>query len=386
MNVRNMGLVAAAAAMIALAPSMTRAQDNSVNTTNSGTSTTTTTTSTTETTTEFVPINIPNIAPPPTGPNGEPINYTVLAGKSYDYMDLNQARAEGFSDHDIAVIAKIADKSGMPFNAIKHMALDGQAYPTIADRYNLRLADVLDANDYESQIADYRVAYETTGENAVRNLVAAYQEQYGTPTYNTTTTTVISPNSNLADVVNSAPELTMFARALRTAGMMNVLNGPGPLTIFAPTDAAFSKLSSDQINALMGNRDELVKILDYAIIPQRIPASQFSTMTSPTSPATLEGNTLQLTTSGANNLMVNGANIVKPDLLASNGIIDEVDTVLLPPSVTTITTTTTNSTTTNTTTGTGTGTGGSEGGVTVTPTEPSTAPNPTTEPGNTTNP
>jgi len=326
---RNMGLVAAGAAMVALAPSVARAQDNSV---------TTTTTSTT--TTEFVPINIPTIAPPPTGPNGEPVNYTVLAGKSYDYMDLNQARAEGFSDRDIAIIAKIADKSGMSFDTIKHEALNGLAFPTIADRYNLRLGDVLDASDYQAQIADYRVAYETTGANAVRNLVAASQEEYiPTSTYSTTTT-VVSPNANLADIVNSTPELSMFSRALRRARMMKVLNGPGPYTVFAPTDAAFARLSSDQINALMNNRDQLVKILDYSIIPQRIDAAQAASWSSSTFPSSLEGDSLSVSTSGSN-WMVGGANVVKPDIFASNGVIHEVDTVLLPSSVTSITTTTT---------------------------------------------
>jgi uncharacterized surface protein with fasciclin (FAS1) repeats len=337
MNKRNMCLIAAAAAMVALAPSAVRADE-----------TATTTTTSTTTTTEFVPINIPTIAPPPTGPNGEPINYTVLAGKNYDAVDLNQARAEGFNDHDIAVIAKIADKSGRSFGEVKQRVLSGQSFPSLAEEYNLRLADVLDASDYQAQIAEYRVAYDTTGENDVRNLVAASQEEmttYPTTTYSSTT---VSSNASLADIVNSTPELSMFARALRHARLMKVLNGSGPYTIFAPTDAAFSKLSSDQINALMNNRSELVKVLDYHIIPQSIDAAQASSWSSSTFPATLEGDPLSVTNSGGS-WMVDGANIVKPDMLARNGVIHEIDTVLIPPSVTTITTTTTttNSTTTN---------------------------------------
>jgi uncharacterized surface protein with fasciclin (FAS1) repeats len=330
MNKRNMGLVAAAAAMVALAPSIARAQDNSA---------TTTTTSTTTTTT-FVPINIPTIAPPPTGPNGEPIDFTILGTRSWDFLQLQQARAQGFSYHDIAVMAKISDRAGVPFGLVRQQALAGESFPTLAFRYNLRLADVLDARDYEDKIRDYRLAYENSGAGSERSLVAAYEEQYpSSASYET------SPNASLADVINSTPELSMFARAVRRARLMKVLNGPGPYTVFAPTDAAFSRLSSDQINALMNNRSTLVKVIDFSIIPQRIDANQAAGWTSSTLPTTLEGDPLTITTSSGS-WMVGGANIVKPDLFARNGVVQEVDTVLLPPSVTTITTTTTTNTTT----------------------------------------
>jgi uncharacterized surface protein with fasciclin (FAS1) repeats len=334
MTTRNLSLAAAVAAMLAFAPMVARADDTS-----------TTTTSTTTTTTQFVPIDIVTINPPPMGPNGEPIDYSILATRNFDYVDLNQARAEGFSHHDIAVMAKISDKAGVPFEEVKQLALDGMAYPTIAAKFGLSPTAVWKVDEYERRIAMYRVAYENTGDNAVRNLVAASQEEYIAPSttaYTTTTqtTTTSSPGSNLADYVNNAPELTMFARALRQAHLMKVLNGGGQFTIFAPTDSAFAKLSTDQLNALMNNRDELIKVLDYHIIPQRIDAAQALAMSSPTSPATLEGDPLQVTnTSG--NVYVNGASVVKADVITSNGILHEVDTVLMPPSLSVINNTTT---------------------------------------------
>lgn len=330
MTTRNIYLMAAAAAMVALAPSPTRADDTTI----------TSTTSTTTTTTDFVPINIVTIAPAPTGPNGAPIDYSVLSNRNFDYVDINQARAEGFKDHDIAVIAKIADKTGASFSDIKHLALDGMSFPAIAEKYGLTSFDVWDVHHYQDRIADYRVAYETTGDFAVRNLVAESREEYIAPG-----TAVYNSGSNLAADVNSAPELTMFARAMRQAHLMKILNGTGQFTVFAPTDSAFAKLSTDQINALMNNSDELIKVLDYHIIPQRIDAAQAMAMNVPTSPATLEGDSLQVTNSGGN-VYVNGASVVKPDTFASNGVIHEIDTVLMPPSVSTITTTTTNNTTT----------------------------------------
>jgi len=328
MTTRTLSMAAAVAAMLAFAPMVARADDTS-----------TTSTTTTTTTTQFVPIDIVTINPPPMGPNGERIDYTVLTGRNFDYVDLAQAKAEGFNDHDIAVMAKISDKAGIPFSDIKQLALDGMAYPTIADKFGLNTPDVWKVDEYERRVAMYKVAYENTGDMAVRNLVAASQQEYIAPSstaYTTTTqtTTTSTAGSNLADYVNNAPELTMFARALRSAHLMKVLNGGGQFTIFAPTDSAFAKLSTDQINSLMNNSDELTKVLDYHIIPQRIDAAQALSMSSPTSPATLEGDPLQVTNTGGL-VYVNGAGVVKSDVNTSNGIIHEIDTVLIPPTVTT---------------------------------------------------
>lgn len=330
MTTRTLSMAAAVAAMLAFAPMVARADD-----------TATTTTSTTTTTTQFVPIDIVTINPPPMGPNGERIDYSVLTTRNFDYVDLSQAKAEGFSDHDIAVMAKISDKAGVPFSDIKQLALDGMAYPTIADKFGLNTPDVWKVDDYERRVSMYKVAYENTGDMAVRNLVAASQQEYIAPTttaYTTTTqtTTTSSAGSNLADYVNNAPELTMFARALRQAHLMKVLNGGGQFTVFAPTDSAFAKLSTDQINSLMNNSDALIKVLDYHIIPQRIDAAQALAMSSPTSPSTLEGDPLQVTnTSGS--VYVNGASVVKSDVNTSNGVLHEIDTVLMPPTLSTIT-------------------------------------------------
>lgn len=333
MTTRYICLAAAAGALVALTPSAVRA-DNAV----------VTTTSTTTTTTDFVPINIVTIDPAPTMPNGDPIDYTILANPNFSFVEFNQARREGFSHREIAIMAKIADRANVPFTDVKQLALNGWTYPAIADRYGLTLNDVWNAKDYEDKVRMYDVAYHTTGEFEVRNLVAAYREEYRSGgSYD------VSSDASLADIVNSSPDLTMFARALRHARMMKILNGPGPYTVFAPTDSAFSKLSSDQINALMNNRDELVKVLDYCIIPQRIDAAAAMSMTSPTSPATLEGDSLQVTSANGT-VFVNGATVTKPDVIGDNGVIHEIDTVILPPSVTTITTTTTDTTVAPTTT------------------------------------
>jgi uncharacterized surface protein with fasciclin (FAS1) repeats len=266
--------------------------------------------------------------PPPLGPNGQPIDYSVLINSPFDYLDLNQARAEGFSDSQIASIAKIASEAGVPFNEVAQLALNGLAFPTISDKYGLRTFDYLDNGDMLNRIAVYRAAYDNTGANDVRNLVAASEQERMTTPYGTT---VVS-NENIADFVNSSPDLTMFSRALRSARMMKVLRGPGPYTVFAPTDAAFAKLSTDQVNALMSDRNTLTKMLDYYIIPRRIDSTTALSMTAPASVTTLEGDALTVSSSNGM-VMVNGADVVRPDNFATNGVVHEIDTVILPPTI-----------------------------------------------------
>jgi uncharacterized surface protein with fasciclin (FAS1) repeats len=331
MNNRNWCLVATAAAVMAFAPSIARA-DNAV------TSTTVTSTTTTET---FTPITIPVIAPAPTGRNGEPIDYSLLLNRNFDYIDLNQAHLQGYSDHDIAVMAKIADKAGVPFHDVDQLAQAGLTFPAIADRYNLRFEDVEHAGDYRDKVEDYKVAYNNTGEQAFRNMVAASQEELvttpaGVTTYTTETT---ETGQDIAGLIDHTPNLSTFSHVVHRARLESILRDPGPLTVFAPTNAAFDRLDQDQLKSLLRDRSQCAKLVNYSIIPQRIDSAAALAMTSPTSPATLEGDTLQITSLNGN-VMVNGANVVTPNVYASNGIVHEIDAVILPPTgVNAITTT-----------------------------------------------
>jgi uncharacterized surface protein with fasciclin (FAS1) repeats len=326
-------LAAAAAAMMAAIPSIARADAST---------TTVTSTTTTET---FTPMTIPVIAPAPTGPNGEPIDYSLLLNQNFDYIDLTQAHMQGYSDHDIAVMAKIADKAGVPFHDVDQLAQGGLTFPAIADRYNLRYEDVEHSRDYRDKVEDYKAAYNNTGEQAFRNMVAASQQELVTTPTGVTTYTTETTGQDIAGLIDSAPNLSTFSHVVRRARLDGMLRGPGPLTVFAPTNAAFDRLDQDQLKSLMRDRSQCAKLVNYMIIPQRIDAAAALSMTSPTSPATLEGDPLQITSSGGN-VMVNGANVTTPDVFASNGVVHEIDSVILPPTgVNAITTTTT---TTNT--------------------------------------
>jgi uncharacterized surface protein with fasciclin (FAS1) repeats len=310
-----------AAAAVALAAASTAVRADS----------TTTTTTQVTTTTTLLPV-IPTIDPAPVGPNGQPIDYTVLINSPFDYTDLNQAKAEGYSDSEIATMAKISVMAGVPFDDVVHQAQAGQTAPFIADKYNLRMYDVWDASDYQAKIAAYKLAYENTGANRVRSLVAAEQQEMVTTPYGSTVTTTETSGQNLADIINSAPDLTMFARALRTAHLTKELRGSGQYTVFAPTDSAWSKLTTDQVNGLFADRNALTKVINYCIIPRRVDSASIFAMGNPSSMTSLEGDSLSVSSIGST-AMVNGASVVKPDWFASNGIAHEIDTVLIPSGV-----------------------------------------------------
>jgi len=120
--------------------------------------------------------------------------------------------------------------------------------------------------------------------------------------------------------------------ALKAAGLVETLQGEGPFTIFAPSDAAFAKLPQDALKELISeprHRDALRKILTYHVVPGQVLSSDIK----PGKVKTVEGNTIDVKVNGASGVMVNDSKVVQPDIKGSNGVIHVIDSVLLPPDV-----------------------------------------------------
>lgn len=133
------------------------------------------------------------------------------------------------------------------------------------------------------------------------------------------------------DIVDTAVDAGSFqtlAKALDAAGLVETLKGEGPFTVFAPTDEAFSKLPEGTLEELMmpENKDKLVAILTYHVVPGKVMASDVSTMDSA---KTVQGKSLTIT-KDENGVMVNDARVVQADILCSNGVIHVIDAVVLP--------------------------------------------------------
>ncbi len=135
------------------------------------------------------------------------------------------------------------------------------------------------------------------------------------------------------DIVQTAVAAGQFktlATALDAAGLVPTLEGPGPFTVFAPTDEAFAKLPAGTLQNLLKpeNKAQLVAILTYHVVPGRLMASD---VVKAHELKTVEGQPLEVkTSSGA--VMIDNATVTATDIAASNGVIHVIDHVVLPPS------------------------------------------------------
>ncbi|MGB3639463.1 MAG: fasciclin domain-containing protein [Rivularia sp. (in: cyanobacteria)] len=136
-------------------------------------------------------------------------------------------------------------------------------------------------------------------------------------------------NQDIIGVVQSNPSFTMLAKALKAAGLEETLKGNGPFTVLAPNDAAFAKLPQDAVQDLLKpeNKEVLVKILTYHVIPSRV----LSTDLQSGEVKSVEGGPISVKVDPATGVQVNDATVVQPDIEASNGVIHVIDNVILPP-------------------------------------------------------
>lgn len=135
--------------------------------------------------------------------------------------------------------------------------------------------------------------------------------------------------ADIVDTAVAAGQFKTLAAALTAAGLVNTLKGPGPFTVFAPTDAAFAKLPAGTVDTLLKpeNKAQLVAVLTYHVVPGTVMSSALAGKV--TDAKTVEGRTVKIdATKGG--VTVNGAKVMAADVGASNGVIHVVDTVLIP--------------------------------------------------------
>jgi len=136
--------------------------------------------------------------------------------------------------------------------------------------------------------------------------------------------------ASAADIVDTAVagHFNTLVAAVKAAGLVDALKGPVPLTVFAPTDEAFTRLPPGALENLLKpeNKDELRKILTYHLVAGRVTAKDVVKLDSA---KTVEGRSLTVH-AGHSGVMVNNAHVIRADIAASNGVIHVIDTVLLP--------------------------------------------------------
>jgi uncharacterized surface protein with fasciclin (FAS1) repeats len=136
-------------------------------------------------------------------------------------------------------------------------------------------------------------------------------------------------DKDIVDTAVSAGQFKTLATAINAAGLAETLKGPGPFTVFAPTDAAFAKLPSGTVENLLKpeNKAQLTAILTYHVVPGAATAADVVKLNEA---KTVGGKILAIRASDAS-VMVNNAHVVTADIPASNGVIHVIDSVLMPP-------------------------------------------------------
>ncbi len=132
--------------------------------------------------------------------------------------------------------------------------------------------------------------------------------------------------ANIVETAVSAGEFKTLANVLEAAGLLDVLNSPGPYTVFAPTDEAFAKIPANTVASWMEDLPKLKKIVAYHVVPGDVRSDDLIQIDEA---PTLEGSIVAIENS-SNGVKVNDANVVKQDILSDNGVIHVIDTVLMP--------------------------------------------------------
>jgi uncharacterized surface protein with fasciclin (FAS1) repeats len=129
---------------------------------------------------------------------------------------------------------------------------------------------------------------------------------------------------DLVETAAAAGNFKTLAAALQAAGLVDTLKGPGPFTVFAPTDAAFAKIPKDQLDALLKDKAKLTAVLTYHVVPGTVMAKDVKAG----KVKTVQGSELTVTTDGG--VKVDKAKVEATDITASNGVIHVIDSVVVP--------------------------------------------------------
>jgi uncharacterized surface protein with fasciclin (FAS1) repeats len=129
---------------------------------------------------------------------------------------------------------------------------------------------------------------------------------------------------DIVDTAVAAGSFKTLATALQAAGLVDTLKGKGPFTVFAPTDQAFAKVPKADLDALLKDKAKLTAVLTYHVVPGKVMAADVKAG----KVKTVQGSEITVATTGG--VKVDAANVVKTDIVADNGVIHVIDSVIMP--------------------------------------------------------
>jgi len=131
---------------------------------------------------------------------------------------------------------------------------------------------------------------------------------------------------DIVDTAVAAGDFNTLVTAVKAAGLVETLKGEGPFTVFAPTDAAFEKVPTDTLNALLADKAALANVLTYHVVAGKVMAADVVKLNSA---ATVQGQAVRIEVKDGK-VYVDGSQVVATDIKASNGVIHVIDAVILP--------------------------------------------------------
>jgi uncharacterized surface protein with fasciclin (FAS1) repeats len=149
-----------------------------------------------------------------------------------------------------------------------------------------------------------------------------------------------APTAGSATIVGVAAgdkRFSTLVTLVKQAGLVKTLNGQGPFTVFAPTNAAFAKLkrtAPETFAAVAGDKALLTKVLTYHVLAKRVPSTAaVAAAKKNASVKTVQGESIKLSLKGGKLFLNGGSQVIVPDVKASNGVIHAINTVIVPPSI-----------------------------------------------------
>jgi uncharacterized surface protein with fasciclin (FAS1) repeats len=132
---------------------------------------------------------------------------------------------------------------------------------------------------------------------------------------------------DIVDTAIAAGQFNTLVKLVQEAGLVDALRGEGPFTVFAPTDQAFAKLPKAQVDALLKDKEALRQVLLYHVVSGKVTSDQVVKLKTA---KTLQGAEVKISTARGK-VRINKANVVKADIMCTNGVIHVIDSVILPP-------------------------------------------------------
>jgi len=134
------------------------------------------------------------------------------------------------------------------------------------------------------------------------------------------------PTMNIVETAVDAGSFTTLVAAVKAAGLVETLSGPGPFTVFAPTDEAFAQIPEDELKALLADKEALTALLTYHVVAGKVMAADVVKLNSA---ETVNGQSVDIEVVDGK-VMIDGAEVISTDIETTNGVIHVINKVILP--------------------------------------------------------